>query len=134
MYQFDVVYPLNVDPKLQQIQTTILQNFPNCNEVAENIRLVNGGTYHNTICSTNDPSQIARVASAFRKSDSRIVIATINKNGNAIYYHPVELQELDPYSKKRYHSVMSSLPQSERIIHDYLVNLYQDVPTTVFRI
>ncbi len=128
MYIFDVSYPKE-DGKLEQIQENILRRFPQCKHKSVYTRKVNGSkSYYSTVYQTDDPEEIVRVASALRQTP-QIFIALVSVNGTDIYYHPMELSTLDPQVKQQYISVMKRLPQTERTVHDYLVNLYHDVPT-----
>lgn len=130
-YKFDVSYPADGVPNgqsLHQKQSDILRRFPQCQYNTFHVGDFGKYPYHSTIYSTDNPQEIARIASSLKFSDPRLFISFIERDGVIIYYHPIEVASLSPIDKQQYIRVMENLPQSERVLHDYLVNLYHTVP------
>jgi hypothetical protein len=134
-YQFDVSYPANAVPNgqdLHQKQADILRRFPRCHYTSTHnhpIGELGSSMYHSSIYITDRPQEIANVATSLREADPRIFVGFISHDGQSIYYHPAELARLPSHLKQQYIRVMEQLPQTQRILHDYLVNLYHSVPT-----
>ncbi|KKL01572.1 hypothetical protein LCGC14_2626920 [marine sediment metagenome] len=126
-YQFDVSYPVENGQGLHQIQEDILRRFPTCYRGEE----TPGPKYHSIIYYTDQAQEIARLANTLRQADTRFFVAFVNYDGKYIYYHPIELAALNPAAIQQYVQVMEHLSQTERSLHDYLVNLYHSVPTHV---
>ena len=122
LYNFDVSYPKD-NTKLGQIQNTVFQRFPQSKYKNIYIRKIDKN-YHTTIYQTTDPEALVRIAKVLKNTTPQIFITVVSVDGEDIYYHPIELALIDPNVKKHYMNLLKSLSEPERIVHDYLVNLY----------
>ncbi len=132
-YQFEISYPAPIKQELQQKQADILRRFPQCQYQTSHTHPVgpriDNNLFHSTIYRTNNPQDIVHVASSLKQADPRLFVAIISRGDKDIYYHPIKLTELTPQQRQHYIRVMEHLPQTERVLHDYIVNLYHNVPT-----
>lgn len=122
-YSFEISYPTS-NGNLEAKQQQVLQDYPMCSYSMKNT----SGPYHRTIYRTDRPQEIAKLASALKRADSKFYIGFITHNNNTIYYHPTELALLSPAQQKNYRQELEHLESGDRVLHDYLVNLYHNVP------
>ena len=124
MYNFDVSYPRRLDDgTLFEKQKQILDKFPECKDV--DCKIQNKG-YKTSIYKAQKVEDIARIASALKDADPRLFIGFVQHDGENIYLHPDFLNDED---HKRYMNILKHLHAPDRVLHDYLVNLYHGIPT-----
>ena len=121
-YYFIISYPISVN--LEKSEQILMQSFPQHTFVQNQ----SDSKYHNNLYSTNNPQDIINVARALQHISSMFFISCIMNNGDAIYYSPAKVSALNTNTKTVYMNRLSHLPQTERTIHDYLVNIYKNVP------
>jgi len=132
-YRFVVNYPQHLASngnRLHQLQHDILHRFPQCRSIENFYSPDHEADYHSTVYEADTPQDIAQVATALKNADAHLFIGLINRDSTDIYYHPVELSKLNPVQKAYYKFILAHLPHMERVIHDYLSNLYHQVPTS----
>lgn len=125
MYNFDVSYPRHLDDGiLFEKQKQILSKFPGCKNI--DCKQIHNPRYSTTLYTARHATDIARVASALKNADPRLFISFVQQNGENIYLHPDFLNNED---HQHYINILKHLHAPERVLHDYLVNLYHGIPT-----
>jgi hypothetical protein len=128
-YQFTINFPnIGSDAHtLLSLQHQLITNRKDCNVLQYNS--IATPQIHSTIYTAQKPSDIMSVASSLKNADPKYKITNIEKNGHTIYYSPSELKKMSPIQKQLYINTLNNLNPSERLLHDYLINIYKEIPT-----
>jgi len=124
-YVFDITYPLSEQQQLEQIQNDVLRKYSRCKYTD---RFINPGNIHNTVYTTDSPEDIPHIATVLKSANPQIFIAFVGKDDRIIFYHTEQLKLLAPDQKMMYKQLLEKLPGDERIVHDYLLNVYEELP------
>lgn len=123
MYQMQVVMPQSKYMYLTQIINSLIARNEDRIKFVSSQECANG-LYLSTFL-VIDLGFVFNLAGKFARADPLLAIYTLDNDAKrSIYKHPLKLRELDSYSKSQYHKHLEDLNDDERVLHDYLVNLY----------
>lgn len=122
-YTFNIMYPKSA--QLDSTQATVMQKFPQCIFTEKQYKRWGQMQYTVQVYSIQDPQGIIMVANALKSASPKLLISSIRRRGEPIYYHPAEKELVDDTTMQQYKNMMKVLPKVDRLIHDYLYNMYK---------